>query len=227
MLNYPVDSAVLEKYLPTGTSLDGYKGKTYVSIVGFLFLDAKVCGLGIPFHRNFEEVNLRFYVRRLRHDGWHRGVVFIKEIVPRLAIASTARLLYNEQYVALPMRHEVQVPSPGAERVAAEYAWEFQGRWNSMRVEGVGQPQEPKGGALQEFITEHYFGYTRQADGTTLEYRVEHPKWRVWPAAYASLEGDIAGLYGNEFVPFLNVKPTTAFLAEGSAVTVYGGTRID
>ncbi len=65
MLNYEIDPVILRPFVPSGTELDSWNGKTYVSIVGFLFLKTRVRGLAIPFHQNFEEINLRFYVRRL------------------------------------------------------------------------------------------------------------------------------------------------------------------
>src|SRR6185503_10439864 len=97
MLNYEVDPSVLHPLVPRGTELDTWHGRTYASVVGFLFLDTRVLGLAIPFHRDFEEVNLRFYVRRREAEAWRRGVVFIKEIVPRWAIATVARVAYNER----------------------------------------------------------------------------------------------------------------------------------
>ena len=107
MLNYRVDAALLEPFVPHGTTLDDWQGTTYVSLVGFLFRDTRVLGVPIPLHRDFEEVNLRFYVRREADGEVRRGVTFIKEIVPRPAIATVARLAYNEPYVALPMRHSI------------------------------------------------------------------------------------------------------------------------
>src|SRR5262245_39598094 len=106
MLNYEVSPAVLSDLIPAGTELDSWGGHTFVSMVGFRFLRTRVLGLAVPGHSNFDEVNLRFYVRRNAHDGWRRGVVFVKEIVPHRAIAWLARALYNENYVALPMRHQ-------------------------------------------------------------------------------------------------------------------------
>ena len=103
MLNYEVDPAILASRVPANTELEGWRGKTYVSVVGFLFRDTRIRGIAVPFHRNFEEVNLRFYVRRKAQDEWRRGVVFVKEIVPRRAIALVARLLYRENYQAMPM----------------------------------------------------------------------------------------------------------------------------
>src|SRR4029077_18791713 len=115
MLNYEVDSGMLLPFVPAGTELDRWKGKVFASLVGFRFLKTKLLGfLPIPVHSNFEEVNLRFYVRRQAGSEVRRGVVFIRErgvfireLVPRRAISFVARTFYNEDYVALPMAHEI------------------------------------------------------------------------------------------------------------------------
>ena len=206
--------------MPRGTELDFWHDKVFVSIVGFLFLNTRVLGVPIPFHRNFEEVNLRFYVRRKADDGWRRGVVFIKEIVPRAAIAFIARKFYNEPYVALPMTRRVDAG-------AAEYSWQFNRRSNSLKVVTRSEPQELRAGSEAEFITEHFWGYTAQRDGATMEYRVEHPRWRVWDTVTAKLDCDVAGLYGKQFIAALGAKPSSAFLAEGSAVSVSKGVRLN
>jgi uncharacterized protein len=104
MLNYEVDAALLAPYIPSGLEIDYWQGRTYVSLIGFRFLNTRVLGFPIPFHRSFDEVNLRFYVRREEC----RGVVFIREIVPRAAIALVARRVYGENYVSLPMRHQIE-----------------------------------------------------------------------------------------------------------------------
>jgi len=219
MLNYEIDPAVLQPWLPAGTELDLWNGKTLVSVVGFLFLKTRVWGIAFPFHGNFEEVNLRFYVRRKADDGWRRGVVFIKEIVPRAAIAFAARKFYNENYVALPMRHQIDSHS-------AEYSWRFRHRENRIKVTTRGELQELMPGSEAEFITEHYWGYSRQPDGSTMEYQVEHPRWRVGEATSAELDCDVANLYGESFKEAIQGKPCSAFLAEGSPVTVYCGERL-
>jgi uncharacterized protein YqjF (DUF2071 family) len=220
MLNYEIAPAVLQRFIPAGTELDSFAGKTFVSMVGFQFLDTRVWGIPFPFHRHFEEVNLRFYVRRKAADGWRRGVGFIKEIVPRAAIALAARKIYHENYVALPMAHVVDAAS-------AEYSWRFAGRPNRLKVVVRGEPSELREGSEAEFITEHYWGYSRQPDGATMEYRVEHPRWRVSEAVAATLHCDAAALYGAEFETALQCRPASAFLAEGSAVTVYCGERLN
>ena len=224
MLNYAVDPALLRPLVPAGTELDEWEGTTYASVVGFLFLRTRVLGIPVPFHRDFEEVNLRFYVRRRGPEGWRRGVVFVKEIVPRAAIAAVARWLYGERYVAMPMRHRVELdPEAGG---GIEYGWRHRGRWCTLgaAVRGAARPLEP--GSEAEFIAEHYWGYARQRDGGTVEYRVEHPRWRVWDASAPPLDCDAGALYGAGFAAPLAGVPRSAFVAEGSEVVVRRGVRI-
>jgi len=229
MLNYVVDRALLDPLVPPGTDLDGYQGRVYVSVVGFLFQNTRVKTLAVPFHQNFEEVNLRFYVRRFSGEEWRRGVVFIKEIVPKLAIAATARWIYNENYVSFPMAHEVTMkpgPEPGAPPRKVAYSWTTPGKENRLILTPKGESQWNRPGSLEEFITEHYWGYARQKNGGCKEYRVEHPSWRVWQARDASLDCDAAALYGPGFADVLSRPPDCAFLAEGSSVKVYDGKTI-
>jgi uncharacterized protein YqjF (DUF2071 family) len=222
MLNYEIDPALLAPYVPAGTELDFWQGRCYISVVGFLFLNTRLRGLPIPGHINFEEVNLRFYVGREAADGWRRGVVFIKELVPRRAIAAVARWVYNENYQALPMRHRLAIN----EGVDLAYEWRFNGRWQGLqaRAHGAAQPLDPESEAT--FITEHYWGYARQRDGGAVEYQVEHPPWRVWTVNDYQLDCDVAELYGTEFVAPLQNAPTSIFIAEGSAVSVHAGRRL-
>lgn len=229
MLNYEIDPALLRDRVPQGTEIDIWNGRTFVSLVGFQFLDTRLLGIAIPFHRNFPEVNLRFYVRYLAADGWHRGVVFIKEIVPRPAVSFVARWVYNEQYVTLPMRHSVELPSAHNDRRGAiGYSWRWAGDWCQLSAKMHGDPSPLVPGSEEEFITEHYWGYTRQRDGSTLEYAVEHPSWRVWRAAESRFEGNVATLYGPEFARVLAGRPSSAFVADGSEIVVRQGrpTRI-
>ena len=90
MANYEVAPEILRDLLPNGVSLDFHDGKCFVSLVAFMFLDVRVLKIPVPFHVNFEEVNLRFYVKRETPNETKRGVVFVKEIVPRFAIATVA-----------------------------------------------------------------------------------------------------------------------------------------
>src|SRR5262249_55610023 len=117
MLNYAVDADMLRPFVPRGTELDFFGGRAYISLVAFRFLNTKVLGLPVPGHRDFDEANLRFYVRRPAGREMRRGVVFIREVVPRRMVAAVARWAYNEQYVARPMWHDVT-----SSRVA--YGWD-------------------------------------------------------------------------------------------------------
>jgi uncharacterized protein YqjF (DUF2071 family) len=225
MLNYEVSPGALAPFVPRGTSLDLWQGRALASVVGFRFLDTRVVGLPVPFHRDFDEVNLRFYVRRELADGEvRRGVVFIRELVPRPAIAWVARALYNEPYRALAMRSEVPratTETPGLLR----YAWRrgtSSGRtWEYVAARATGDATVPAIGTEAQFITEHCWGYTRQRDGSTVEYEVRHPSWRVWAGDEPELRADVASLYGAEFVEPLDGPPRSVFIAEGSAVSVH------
>jgi uncharacterized protein YqjF (DUF2071 family) len=227
MLNYDVPPALLRPLVPLGTELDTWNGHTLASIVGFRFLNTRVLGVPIPGHRDFDEINLRFYARRRDEGGdWRRGVVFVRELVPRRAIALVARWFYNEPYTAVPMQHELQMG--GAEHKQpgrAVYAWRLAQRWHHLEVRTRGAPAVPEPSSEAAFIAEHYWGYTVQRDGGTKEYRVEHPTWRVWNTETAELECDVQAVYGRGFAECLNVAPRSAFLAEGSMVRVHRGRR--
>ena len=227
MLNYRVDPALLAPHVPQGTTLDSHDGATYVSLVGFLFDDTRVMGFKVPYHKTFPEINLRFYVRRTSGSEVRRGVVFIKEIVPLPTIALVAKLAYNEPYETRRMGHYLAARAP-KEPLHVSYSWAPRlGGWGHITIattEAIPQPIVP--GSAEEFITEHYWGYTRQRDGGTIEYRVEHPSWRVWQSERATVTGDVVGLYGHDFAKRLAQPPDSAFLAEGSAVTVYRPERI-
>lgn len=226
MVNFVVEPALLAAFLPAGTELDFHDGRTLISLVGFRFLQTRLLGgrLAVPWHRDFDEVNLRFYVRR--HDPvtgeTRRGVVFIKEIVPRLAIAAVARLRYRERYIAAPMRSQISDD-------VVDFAWRIRGVWNRLRAELTPESpwQESAPGSEEEFISEHYWGYSdRAARGRrTLEYAVEHPRWRV--RAVRNFQAELPGaeiLYGAELARTLHSSaPSSVFLAEGSAVKVFRG----
>ncbi len=220
MINYEIDPSVLRPRVPRGTELDAWNGRCFVSMVGFRFVDTRVLGVAIPFHRDFLEVNLRYYVRRVVNDEVRRGVVFVKELVPRRAIAWVANAVYNESYKAVPMSFE-----DTGEQV--RYAWTYGGRDQSMRVSIGGESYLPSPESEESFITEHYWGYVTQRDGSTVEYRVEHPRWRVWRGQEVELSCDVRALYGDEFSPALTARPSSSFLAEGSEVVVHRGVNLN
>lgn len=228
VLNYEVPRDVLQPLVPAGTELDVFGRAALASIVGFRFLDTRVLGIPVPGHRHFSEVNLRFYVhRRVENNMWRRAVVFVRELVPRRAVTLVARWCYNEPYATVPMRHELALDgavdgAPGR----ATYLWQNGARWDRLEVRIAGRPALPLPGSEAAFVTEHYWGYTAQRDGGCKEYQVAHPPWRVWEAAGADLDCDVRRLYGAAFSECLTGSPRSAFLAEGSAITVYRGRRL-
>jgi len=225
LLNYSCPPHVLDPLVPRGTVLDLWNGEALVSVVGFLFRNTRVLGFRIPLHRTFEEVNLRFYVRRTMSSGEpRRAVVFVRELVPRRAIAAVARWIYNEPYLAVPMAHQSSLTE--ADGGAVSYSWSHRQAHFRLSADVSGPARPPATGSEAEFITEHYWGYTRQRNGDTLEYQVEHPAWRTWAAPAATLSGPVASLYGSAFGAALSNPPRSAFVACGSAVVVHHGIRL-
>jgi len=217
MANYIVNPEHLEKYLPAGTEFDYWNGNCYVSLVGFLFKNTKVLGLRIPKHTDFEEVNLRFYVKRFESGKWKRGVVFIKEIVPKSAITFVANTFYKENYETRPMAHQNKLQ---AEVLNVAYQWKNQENINSIEVNAYDFATDIDAESEAEFIMEHYFGYTRFNENTTYEYEVQHPKWKQYFIKNHNIQIDFTKVYGNDF-SFLNtLQPTSVFLAEGSEISV-------
>ena len=217
MANYSIDPAMLSTYLPANTELDTWNDKCYVSLVGFMFLKTKVLGLTIPFHSNFPEVNLRFYVRYKEKAEWRRGVVFVHEIVPKPALTFVANTIFKEHYLFMPMKNHCEIVN---NEINVRYDWKA-GNWNSLEVKTGIQSQIIESGSEAEFITEHYWGYTTISKELTGEYQVEHPKWNIYPVREYNIDCNFRNLYGKNFSALENQKPESVFLAEGSGVSVY------
>ena len=223
MVTYAVDAARIIDRVPAGTTLDSWRGQALVSLVGFHFLDTKVLGAPVPFHQDFEEVNLRFYVRRVAppDEEVRRGVVFIRELVPRPVVGGMARLLYREPYQVVPMRSNVQSGPPPE----VEYQWNSTGRWCTVAASGVGEGSEPSPGSLEEFLTVRHWGYNGEPGKETLEYRIDHPRWRVWHARNTRVDCDPEALGGKELANQLTT-PMSALIMDGSAVTIHWRSQV-
>ena len=219
MANYDVDPSLLASRVPTGTELDLYDGRCFVSLVGFMFLDTRVLGIPVPWHVNFEEVNLRFYIKRDLGDEMRRAVCFVKEIVPRFAIAAVARAIYGEPYEWWRM---------GNHRSDSEvsYDWNRNGTTNRLSVDVGNSLGVPDLGSHGEFIIEHYWGYTDRGKGRVDEYKVEHPKWELFSAEDPKIDVDFDATYGSEFGFLAREQPYSVLLAKGSGIKVYKGSRI-
>ena len=224
MAQYAVDTTMLAPYLPAGTELDLFHGRCLVSLVAFLFDRVRVKGVAIPFHTRFEEINLRFYVRRSDADGTsRRGVVFTREFTSRRAITVLANAFYEEPYATVPTRHTIS-HTPEALRV--RYEWKHRESWQSLAAEAAPEPLPIAEGSIEEFITEHYWGFTKRSDGSTSQYQVEHPRWMTYPMAGWTVDVDFGALYGAAFAPLNQQQPESVLLAEGSAVSVGSGSQL-
>jgi hypothetical protein len=223
MANYEIDQGILKPYLPCHTELDTFNSIHYVSLVGFLFRNTKVRGIGFPLHRTFEEVNLRFYVRYKENKKWKRGVVFMKEIVPRRMITFVANSLFREKYATHAMTH---LWNERDDDLQIEYQWKVENEWNYIKAIAQKEPFCIRENSEEEFITEHYWGYTYVNQNCTGVYEVQHPKWRVHQVKSYDIKCSGGKLYGKDFEEILNQKPLSVFLAEGSPIKVMSGSKI-
>lgn len=217
MANYEVNSELLKPYLPPGVELDDYDNKTLVSLVGFMFKQSRVFHIPIPFLGTFEEINLRFYVKRVENGVVKRGVVFINESVPNKWVAWLANKLYQEHYIALPTNSSVQVS--GSEK-QVRYEWEMAKEWNYIQVNASQNTLPMKEGSIEEYIFEHYFGYTKLHHGLSQEYRVNHPRWEVHQIHHYVIHCNFGAMYGEHFRFLNDQQPHSVMMAEGSPVTV-------
>lgn len=223
MINYAVDPQLLKPYIPFETELDLWNDTCYVSLIGFMFVDTKMMRLRIPFHVNFEEINLRFYVKYKETEEYKRGVVFIKEIVPRPSLTLVANLLYNENYETLKTRHSW---IEGDDDLTVEYGWKKKGQWHTIKTVTDKIPVDIKPDSEEEFITEHFWGYTKITDSVTSEYEVAHPRWQIYPVRDYEVNVDFQTTYGSDFAFLQDAKPVSVYLAEGSNIIVKQGRKI-
>ena len=217
LINYEINPEFLKKYIPKGTELDLWDGKCHLSLIGFMFENVRILGMKIPFHVNFEEVNLRFYVKRLENNIWKRGTVFIKEIVPKHAVTIVANTLYKEHYETLKMRHS---RTENNSSKLFKYQWQKNDQWNSISMTTTKNCIPIEANSEAEFITEHYFGYTKYNANKTIEYEVRHPRWNQLQVLDYSVDVDFAAVYGLDFKFLQTLQPTSTFLAVGSKITV-------
>lgn len=217
MANYAVEPQTLQPYLPKGVELDLFEGEAFVSLVGFMFKHSRIFNIPIPLMGTFEEINLRFYVKRKTPNGYRRGVVFINETVPYKPVAWLANKLYKEHYIAIPTNHNIVI---GKKTKLIQYDWKMGQTWNHLEVKASTSQREMDRGSLEEFIFEHYFGYTRIDENRSQEYRINHPRWMVNDVLEAFVDCDFAAMYGKAFAHLSSKAPKSVIIAEGSAISV-------
>ena len=221
--NYEVDPKILANYLPRNTELDLWNGSCYVSLVGFMFLNTRLMGIPIPFHQNFEEINLRFYVKYREGGTWKRGGLFIKEIVPKVALTFVANTIFREHFQTMKMSHSWKELE---DHRMVQYNWKSKGSENSFSIKAALETETFEKGTEAEFISEHYWGYTKSPDNATYEYEVVHPRWDIYKVLDYRMEVDFSDIYGREFSELSSMEPTSIILAEGSSISVENKRRI-
>jgi uncharacterized protein len=223
MANYKIDSTILLPFVPAKTELDFFDGETYVSLIGFMFEQVKLKGFKIPFHINFEEVNLRFYVKYFENGEWKRGTVFIKEVVPKPMISFVANTLYHEKYSTKRMKHFYNKTS---DEIQLGYHWKHINKWNKIEAKTFTQLQPMQKGSKEEYIAEHYFGYSKYNATTTFEYAVQHPSWEIYKVKNYSIDCDFEAMYGKDFSFLQDKKPDSIFVAKGSPISILGKRKL-
>ena len=217
MVNYEITPSILSKYLPKGIDLDLYDGKAYVSLVGFMFKNTKIFNVPIFKFGTFEEINLRFYVSRKVGNETRRGVVFINETVPYKAVAWLANALYKEHYTTIPTKHQWDFTKENKE---IKYEWMVNKKWNSIELSAKKEQKIMKVDSFENFIFEHYYGYTKYNEQTTQEYQIAHPSWLINEILDCKIDCDFETMYGKDFAVLDTTQPTSIFLAEGSAIEI-------
>jgi uncharacterized protein len=217
MANYEVEPDLLTPYLPNGVALDLHHDKCYVSLVGFMFQKTKLFNIPIPLLGTFEEINLRFYVKRMESGTIKRGVVFINETVPYKLVAWLANKLYKEHYIAIPTKNEKHISDQSNN---INYQWKINNAWNHLTANTAKECTPMEQGSIEEFIFEHYYGYTKLNKHRSQEYKVNHPRWLINKVIDYSIHCDFDAMYGSQFSFLSKHQTASVIMAQGSPVTV-------
>ncbi len=213
-VTYAAEHALLEPYLPTGAQIDVLDGSPRVSLVAFGFRNTRVRGLAIPGHIRFPEINLRFYVRL--HG--ERAVVFIREFVPRPAIAIVAKVFYNEPYKTTRMALDI---SHGAAELRVRHRF-GPGKANVVAATADPAAVLPDEASPEHWLTHHDLGVGRTRDGRARSYGVEHERWALHAIRDLRVDVDFGALYGERWAHLAAAEPSHVTLAAGSQVRVLG-----
>ncbi len=217
MANYSVNPELLMPYLPNGVELDYHDNKTYVSLVGFMFKRTSLFHIPIPFFGTFEEINLRFYVKRVEGNSIKRGVVFINETVPYKSVAWLAKKLYKEHYIAIPTKNNIEITDKSK---SINYQWKINNEWNHIAVNTSNEKKPMLPDSIEEYIFEHYYGYTKINNKLAQEYKVNHPSWLINDIKEYNIKCDFKSMYGDDFAYLNNQRPDSVIIAEGSSVSI-------
>jgi uncharacterized protein YqjF (DUF2071 family) len=216
--NYEVDPVILKKYLPFGTELEAHNGKHYVSLVAFRYCQTRLLNVPIPFHRMFEEINLRFYVKREVQPGvWRSEVAFTKLFFPKTALTLVAKYVYKENYETVKMLHEWKEDD---KHLITNYGLK-NGDWHNFDLVTSKEAVPVLPGSDDEFFLKHYWGTSQiNSDSCTL-YKIEHPEWQKHVVMDSEINFDFGSIFGEEFAHLTHTEPDSIQLFDGSEVIVY------
>ena len=217
MVNYAIDPSVLQPYLPFGVEVDMHEGQCFVSLVGFQFNKSNIFGIPMPFYGSFDEVNLRSYVKSTEGDEIRRGVVFISEVVPYKIVAVMANQLYKEHYSVAKMKSSILIEN-GLKTI--DYHWQPKSGDYFIKTTFESQSNPIAADSLEEFIYEHYYGFTKVNEVETWEYRVNHPRWETNKIIAYNINCDFEAMYGTDFSFLNSQKPYSVYNALGSEVSI-------
>lgn len=215
IISYKISPDLLQPHMPKGFEPDTIDGNAFVSVVAFVFADTKVKGIKVPFNVNFPEINLRFYVK----NNEKRGVVFIREFVPKIFIPVIANTFYNENYRYIPMESKVSINGI----IKLNHTIELNNKSYSITAEAENKPYTPATNSTEHFFKEHEWGFGITKKNETMIYKVEHPVWEVYPLIKFEHTFNFAEIYGHEWESLDSEKPYNIAFAKGSPVKVFHG----
>ena len=215
LITYKVKPDMLLPFIPAGLEPDTINGNGFISLVAFDFFDTKVKGVKIPLHVNFPEINLRVYVK----NKDKRGVIFIREFVPRFFISLTANKIYNENYKSASIKSHIEKNGS----VFLSHTLKLKGKEYSINLQADNKPFQPAIDSTEHFFKEHEWGFGVNKKGQTLIYRVEHPFWEVLPVRKFEHNFDFGAIYGNEWKSLNSEEPYNITFAKGSEIKVFEG----
>ena len=226
-LNFSIDPAILQPLVPRGLELDFFKDETYVSLIAMMLRDVRVFGFPIHIASGFEEINLRFYVRRRVGDSYRKGACFLKDYVSGAAAAWVLGRIFKAEFGRLKLKHKNSGFDPKEENAIPEvdYQWKVDDHMNRVRVKAREKVQRMGADTKVGFILNHNNEYSCR-NGKTLEYAMARPQWVVWNAAQANFTCDVRKLFGPEFEKPLSRRPASVFVTSGSEVVIYKPTEV-
>ena len=213
LISWRADDAALTPLLPHGLELDRWHGDAYVSLVGMRFARVRLFGVPAPPFA-YDEINLRFYVRRKVANGDPMpGVVFIRQIVPHRMTALAAQMIYGEPFVRSPISRIDEAGRLG-------YRWRQGGIRNEFAVHPAETVDYAEPDSLEDFLTTRHWGYNGKPTGPTTTYHVQRPAWKVGVARPLSMDCDLEPLAGGAIAKITGGEPTSALFAGGSRAAV-------